>query len=125
MNEKRIAPYDVSMMLLNKSLEAQNSMREILERCREASMEAVRSEANKMAYEYAEKHGLSLWDVCLKSVPGYDYGIPEYKDGKFTMTNHVRLVPIEFDFEHSPSYWEQKYHELKKKIETLLNELDE
>ena len=30
MNEKRIAPYDVSMMLLNKSLEAENCMREIL-----------------------------------------------------------------------------------------------
>ena len=111
MNEKRIAPYDVSMMLLNKSLDAENR-----------TMEKVRKEANKLAYEYAERNGLSLWDVCLKTVPGYDFGPFKNEGDKYTMYANVRLVPIEFDFEHSPSYWEEKYHELKKKIETLLRE---
>ena len=124
MNEKRVAPYDVSMMLLNKSLDAENRMREIVERCRAQTMEKVRKEANKLAYEYAERNGLSLWDVCLKTVPGYDFGPFKDEGDKYTMYANVRLVPIEFDFEHSPSYWEEKYHELKNKLETLIKEIE-
>lgn len=122
MNEKKIAPYDVSMMLLNKSLDAENRMREIVERCRDQTMEKVRKEANKLAYEYAERNGLSLWDVCLKTVPGSDFGLLKDEGDKYTMYANVRLVPIEFDFEHSPSYWEEKYHELKNKLEMLIKE---
>ena len=122
MNEKRIAPYDVSMMLLNKSLDAENRMREIVERCRDQTMEEVRKKANKLAYEYAERNGLSLWDVCLKTVPGYDLDSLMDEGDKYTMRATVRLVPIEFDFEHSPSYWEEKYHELKNKLKTLIKE---
>jgi hypothetical protein len=34
----------------------------------------------------------------------------------------ITLKPIQFDFEHDGGYWRNKYYELKKKIQEIINE---
>ena len=115
MSRKFIAPYDVSMMLSNKALEVDQRLRDIMMESHDKTLENIRREANKLAYELAEKQGVSLWDICLRSIPHHSWDI-EAVDGIPKMIAKIEIVPIEFDFEHSPDYWEKKYKELKRQL---------
>lgn len=109
------APYDVSEMLSGRMHEVSRRLQEIWRENTEKTRQQITSEANKLAYDLAEKEGLSLWDICLRTIPDRSWDMEEV-DGKMTMVVKVKLEPIEFDFTHSPDYWEKKYHELMKKI---------
>lgn len=115
MNKKYAAPYDVSVMLSEKAAAVSRRLQEILEESHEKTMQKVTSEANKLAFDLAEQTGRSLWDICLTTIPDRSYDM-EQIDGKMQMVVKVKIEPIEFDFTHSPDYWEQKYHELRKKL---------
>lgn len=115
MNKKYAAPYDVSVMLSEKAAAVSRRLQEILEESHEKTMQKVTSEANKLAFDLAEQTGRSLWDICLTTMPDRSYDM-EQIDGKMQMVVKVKIEPIEFDFTHSPDYWEQKYHELRKKL---------
>ena len=124
MNKKYVAPYDVSVMLSEKAAEVSRRMQEILAESHEKTIQKVTSEANKLAYELAEQTGRRLWDICLTTIPDRSYDMEEI-DGKMQMVVKVKIEPIQFDFTHSSDYWEQKYHELRKKLIELTIPKDE
>ena len=124
MNKKYVAPYDVSVMLSKKAAEVSRRMQEILAESHEKTIQKVTSEANKLAYDLAERTGRSLWDICLTTIPDRSYDMEEI-DGKMQMVVKVKIEPIQFDFTHSPDYWEQKYHELRNKLIELTIPKDE
>lgn len=124
MNKKYVAPYDVSVMISKKAAEVSLRMQEILAESHEKTISKVTSEANKLAYDLAEQTGRSLWDICLTTIPNRSYDMEEI-DGKMQMVVKVKIEPIQFDFTHSPDYWEQKYNELRKKLIELTTTKDE
>ena len=124
MNKKYVAPYDVSVMLSKKAAAATRRIQDILMESQEKTIQKVTSEANKLAFDLAEQTGRSLWDICLTTIPDRSYDMEEI-DGKMQMVVKVKIEPIEFDFTHSPDYWEQKYHELRNKLIELTIPKDE
>lgn len=124
MNKKYVAPYDVSVMLSEKAAAATRRIQEIVMESHAKTMQMVTSEANKLAFDLAEQTGRSLWDICLTTMPDRSYDMEEI-DGKMQMVVKVKIEPIEFDFTHSPDYWEQKYHELRNKLIELTIPKDE
>ena len=124
MNKKHVAPYDVSVMLSKKAAAVSRRIQDILMESQEKTIQKVTSEANKLAFDLAEQTGRSLWDICLTTIPDRSYDIEEI-DGKMQMVVKVKIEPIEFDFTHSPDYWEQKYHELRNKLIELTIPKDE
>lgn len=124
MNKKYVAPYDVSVMLSKKAAAATRRIQEIVMESHAKTMQMVTSEANKLAFDLAEQTGRSLWDICLTTMPDRSYDMEEI-DGKMQMVVKVKIEPIEFDFTHSPDYWEQKYHELRNKLIELTIPKDE
>lgn len=123
MNKKYVAPYDVSVMLSEKAAAVSRRMQEILMESQEKTIQKVTSEANKLAFDLAEQTGRSLWDICLTTIPFSSYDMEEI-DGKMQMVVKVKIEPIQFDFTHSPDYWEQKYKGLKQKLIELTLELE-
>jgi len=123
MNKKYVAPYDVSVMLSEKAAAVSRRMQEILMESQEKTIQKVTSEANKLAFDLAEQTGRSLWEICLTTIPFSSYDMEEI-DGKMQMVVKVKIEPIQFDFTHSPDYWEQKYKELKQKLIELTLELE-
>ena len=124
MNKKYVAPYDVSVMLSEKAAGVSRRIQEILAESHEKTIRKVTSEANKLAYDLAEQTGRSLWDICLTTIPDRSYDMEEI-DGKMQMVVKVKIKPIQFDFTHSPDYWEQKYNELRNKLIELITTKDE
>lgn len=124
MEKKRIAPYDVSMMLSERAAEVQRRISEILMEDHRKTQQQVTSEANKLAYDLAEKTGQSIWDICLTTLPDYSYDFKD-NDGRPGLVCKIKLLPIEFDFTHSPDYWEKKYYKLKNELQKLLDEKEE
>lgn len=122
--KKRIAPYDVSMMLSERAAEVQRRISEILMEDHRKTQQQVISEANKLAYDLAEKTGQSLWNICLTTLPDYSYDFKD-SDGRPGLVCKIKLLPIEFDFTHSPDYWEKKYYQLKNELQKLLDEKEE
>lgn len=74
---------------------------------------------NKLLYEAAEKQGVSLYTVCFNFVPDIKR---EWNMEKNTIDYEATLKPLQFDFEHDGGYWKNKYYELKKQIQELINE---
>lgn len=74
----------------------------------------------------AEKQGRSIWDICFSFVPEYSTdNVNFYVDGKdkvFTSANTIKLVPLKLEFEYGPDYWKSKYFQLKKKIQSVMDE---
>ena len=124
MNKKYVAPYDVSVMLSEKAAAVTRRIQEIVMESHAKTMQMVTSEANKLAFDLAEQTGRSLWDICLTTMLDRSYDMEEI-DGKMQMVVKVKIEPIEFDFTHSPDYWEQKYHELRNKLIELTIPKDE
>lgn len=122
--KKRIAPYDVSMMLSERAAEVQRRISEILMEDHRKTQQQVTSEANKLAYDLAEKTGQSIWNICLTTLPDYSYDFKD-SDGRPGLVCKIKLLPIEFDFTHSPDYWEKKYYQLKNELQKLLDEKEE
>ena len=82
---------------------------------RETAIKAV----NKLLFDTAEKQNVSLYTLCFHTIPDikYDWNM---ENNKTTAT--ITLKPTPFDFEHDGGYWRNKYYELKKKIQEIINE---
>lgn len=86
---------------------------------------------NKLVYDTAEKKGISVYDICFRTIP--EWGTPEIdvkdhkdilrQDVNFTQT--LKLVPIMFDFEHDGGYWKKKYYALKAKMQEIIDQKEE
>lgn len=94
------------------------------------SKKEMTSKCNKALYDMAEKRGINLWDLCFSVVPRWspiesNVDTSDPLNPTFNVDYRLDLVPLEIDFEHGPDYWEMKYHQLKSKIEKLINEQED
>ena len=87
--------------------------------------------ANMALYNLAQSRGISLWKLCFEVMPRWEAAESSLEtksqDGYLTMNidYELRLVPIEIDWEHGPSYWEKKYRDLKKRMTELLKDKED
>lgn len=101
-----------------------------LERGFAESKKEMTSKCNKALYDMAEKRGINLWDLCFSVVPRWNpiesnVDTSDPMNMTFDVDYQLDLVPLEIDFGHGPDYWEMKYHQLKSKIEKLINEQED
>jgi hypothetical protein len=86
-----------------------------------------RSQLNRMVYEFAEKAGFSVYDVCFGYMPQYNYPEIEHakEDGVMVMSMDVSLVPMPLELEKGPGYWKSKYYRLKERLQELIDTKDD
>lgn len=83
------------------------------------------SDVNKAVFELAEKKGMSVYDICFRTVPVEEPLEPKFSENGFTMEGQISLVPIEFELEKGPGYWKGKYYRLKEKLQELIDNKDD
>lgn len=81
---------------------------------REAAVKAV----NKLLFDIAEKQNVSLYTLCFNTIPNYKR---EWNMEKNMIEWAITIDPIPFDFEHDGGYWKNKYYELKKQIQEIID----
>lgn len=86
----------------------------------ENDIEQTRKDVNKLLFETAERLNISLYDLCFHTVPVIDE--VEWSDELKACKKTISLAPIEFDLTHDGGYWKQKYYDLKKKVQKLVDE---
>ena len=89
-------------------------------------MRQQRIHLNKQVYQLAELQGVSIYDICLQYMP--QMAEPQFShadDGTVTYEQDIRLVPMPFEPDKGPSYWEEKYRRLKERMQQLINDKEE
>lgn len=89
-------------------------------------MRQQRIHLNKQVYKLAELQGVSIYDICLQYMP--QMSEPQFShadDGTVTYEQDIRLVPMPFEPDKGPSYWEEKYRRLKERMQQLINDKEE
>ena len=119
MEKKRVAPYDVSMKLDERLSDINQRLTDIVMHSKEMTIKDVIPIANKLLYETAQQQNMNLWNLCMMVAPDFNY-VTKLVEGKVELVCEVKLVPLEFDYTHSPDYWEEKYKELKSKLQDLI-----
>lgn len=116
MKKKYTLSYPDSIKLLQeeakKKLAIDYMMGDIIEGEREQLVKAI----NKCLYDNAEKLGVSIYELCFRTVPEFEC------DG---LKETITLAPVEFDLVHDGGYWKNKYYELRKKIQEVIDEKDD
>lgn len=123
--------YPDSMKLIREAAKRDQAIFDLIDGIRLKTREEATKAVNKLLYDTAMEQNVSLYTLCFHSIP--EYGIPEinYEDYKklgddgdlrTIITQTIKLKPIEFDFEHDGGYWKNKYYELKKQIQEIINE---
>lgn len=86
-----------------------------------------RSYLNKQVYDLAERHGVSIYDICLQYMPQMSepHFSPIGIDGTVTYEQDIRLVPMPFEPDKSPDYWKDKYCRLKERMQKLINDKED
>ena len=123
----RKVSFENTHRLIEQSVKINDIIREsISNEMYETERKAIH-DVNKAVFELAEDRGVSIWDICFHFVPQYDYSGFEIDDSdpqnvKYTSKGCVRLVPVEFELEKGPDYWEGRYRQLKKEIQDVLDD---
>lgn len=80
---------------------------------------------NKKVFELAQEKGVSVYDICYHFVPKIEppkyNSVGEGVEERVEITQEVKLVPLEFEFEKGPGYWKGKYYRLKEKMKSLID----
>lgn len=118
--KKYTLSYPDSVKLLRESCKKDEAIRSLMQRVSEERKDAILHNVNKILYETAEKKGMSLYTLCFHTVPDFEYNCSGVND----LTATIRLIPVEFDLTHDGGYWKQKYYELKKKMQELIDSRD-
>ena len=118
--------YENSKRLLGLSCKMQSSIEKLINEGYDKSREKVTSDVNKAIYEMAEERKCSIYDICFHFAPvesevRTEYDIKDPLNRRCTISSEIKLVPIEFEFEHGPGYWKGKYYNLKRKMQELIN----
>lgn len=75
---------------------------------------------NDLLYETATKMGISLYDLCFRTMPEEE--LVPHSDPKFpNIEVAISLKPVEFELEQGPGYWKGKYYNLKKKMQEIID----
>lgn len=95
------------------------------------STKQMRSKINELAFNFAQQHGLSIWDVCMTYMP--EFADPETEivlnktnspDVDVKIEQSVRLVPMPMELVKGPEYWENKYFRLKDSLRKLIENME-
>ena len=87
-----------SIALLNRALDVEDNMREIMDRHIVESHQELRRQLNQKVLDIANEKGCSIWDICYNCLPDIDY-VTDYSDGKATLKGTLTLLPIRFEFD--------------------------
>ena len=122
--------YPDSKKVLDEALKKDRAIEELLYNGLYETKKQATAAVNKLVYETAEKMGISVYDLCFRTIP--EWGAPEFdaKDYEsmkhdFSFTQTLKLAPVEFDFEHDGGYWKKKYFALKAKMQGVIDSKDE
>lgn len=111
--------YPDSMKLIKEAVKKDQAIDELVFKqlfdTRDLAVKAV----NKLLFDTSEKQNVSLYTLCYNTIPDIKYDW-DMENNKTTAT--ITLNPMPFDFEHDGGYWKNKYYELKKQIQELINE---
>ena len=119
--------FENSRRLTEHSVNMHKAINELFYNGFRESREKVVSEVNKAIYELAEKRRVSIYDICFNCIPVESFSEPKIEEvdeplkASASITSEVKLVPIKFEFEKGPGYWKQKYYELKKEMQKLID----
>lgn len=122
--------YPDSQKMLNEVLKKYRAIDKLLYDCQYETKKQATAVVNKLVYETAEKIGISVYDLCFRTIPEYgtpEIDIKEYKDmtQNMTFTQTLKLIPVEFDLTHDGGYWKKKYFALKAKMQELIDEKED
>ena len=81
---------------------------------------------NKHVYDLAERLGVSIYDICLQYMPKMSE--PQFShadDGTVTYEQDIRLVPMPFEPDKGPDYWEEECRRLKERMQELINNMED
>ena len=131
MNNKNIIKlsYPDSVRILDEVAQRNRAIDDVFERGMFETREAAKDAVNDMLYETAQKTGMSLYDLCFRTVPQVSYrysGTNKTSDStEATIQSQITLIPVEFDLTHDGGYWKRKYYDLKRKMQDLINSKDD
>lgn len=111
--------YPDSMKLIREAVKKDQAIDELVYKMGFDSRDLAVKAVNQCLIENAERSNTSLYTLCFNTVPDIKYDW-DMENNKTTAT--ITLKPIQFDFEHDVGYWKNKYYELKKQIQELINE---
>lgn len=92
----------VENMLFDKSVEMQEIglyRDKILAEIEEQNCRSL----NKVIYDFAERTGRNIYDVCLQFMPEYSEPHIKHDENGVTLEQDVRLVPMPFEYEKGPA----------------------
>jgi hypothetical protein len=118
--------YENSKRLLGLSCHIQSAIEDLIRNGYDKSREKVTSDVNKAIYDLAEKRKCSIYDICFHFMP-VESEVRTERDPndplgqRYTISSEIQLVPIEFEFEQGPGYWNGKYFRLKQKLQELID----
>ncbi|UKK61137.1 hypothetical protein L6468_08975 [Prevotella communis] len=90
----------------------------------------ITHEVNKALYEFAEKNGMNLYDLCYECVPSVQpvdmrvSGMDIFRPQR-TTEYEIKLIPLKYEFSKDGGYWKEKYFALKKKMQALIDDKDD
>ncbi len=118
--------YENSKRLLGLSCRMQSALESLIRDGYDKSREKVTSDVNKAIYDMAEKRKCSIYDICFHFMPvesnfRMEFDNKDPSSQTYTMGSEIKLVPIEFEFDHGPGYWKEKYFRLKHKLQGLID----
>lgn len=90
--------YKNSIKLLNRALEVDSVMQNMVERQIAQSHNELRKQINQKIFDLANEKGCSLWDICYNYIPSIEYELEGTPD-RPTMVARMTLVPLKFEFD--------------------------
>lgn len=90
--------YKQSIKLLNRALEVDSIMQNMVERQIAQSHDELRKQINQKILDLANEKRCSLWDIYYNYIPDIEYNI-EGAPGTPTMVARMALVPLKFEFD--------------------------
>lgn len=140
MDEYGKISYANSRKMLDRAAKAREKIMAAAEQCehypknmladwlRDDVFKDVRSKTNQLLYEFAEKHDMSLHDVCMRFMPKYDYKVEPFDaEGRsapmFNVDISLETMPL--DLGQGPGYWKDKYFKLKEQMQKLVDDKDD
>lgn len=97
MNEFKLT-YKNSIKLLNRALEVDSIMQNMVEKQIAQSHDELRRQINQKILDLANEKNCSLWDICYNYIPDIGYDMEGTPD-RPTIVARMTLVPLKFEFD--------------------------
>lgn len=133
MSETYKLSYPDSKKLLNEALNKTKAIRSLVDNFLFESEKQAIEAVNELLIKTAKETGMSLYDLCFRTIPvitpqatvSTDYKEFMKVQDTFGIEQEVRLEPVEFDLTHDGGYWKNKYFALKKEMRELIDKKEE